>query len=126
MNRGLKFDEGKQKWDSLPLEILEPLADLMEAGRKKYGKFNCLNPFENSDERFWNSRMRHMASCQHNPLATDPETGCYHEAAIAFASLMRLHHAKFEEEDNVNAELNQAARELAAVMRGAEHGEEAA
>ena len=97
-SKGLKFDEGKRKFHSLPLEILEPLADLFEAGRNKYGKFNCLNPFENSDERFWDARLRHMIKCQHDPLAVDSETGCYHEAAIAFSSLMRLYHARKEAE----------------------------
>ena len=93
---GAKHDEGKQQWHSLPLELLEPLADLMEAGRKKYGKFNCLENFENPDERFWNANMRHAAACQRDPLAIDPETGCYHEAARAFSSLMRIYHCKRE------------------------------
>ena len=89
---GLKHDEGKRRWHSLPLEILEPLADLMEAGREKYGQFNCLEDFDNPDERFWNANMRHARACQRNPLAIDPETGCYHEAARAFSSLMRIYH----------------------------------
>lgn len=93
---GLKHDDDKQRWHSLPLEILEPLADLMEAGRKKYGKFNCLDEFDNPDERFWNANMRHAAACQRDPLARDPETGCYHEAARAFSSLMRIYHCKRE------------------------------
>lgn len=89
---GLKRDDDKQRWHSLPLELLEPLADLMEAGRKKYGKFNCLDEFDNPDERFWNANMRHAAACQRDPLAIDQETGCYHEAARAFSSLMRIYH----------------------------------
>ena len=93
---GSKYDEGKQQWHSLPLEILEPLADLMEAGCKKYGKFNCLENFDNPDERFWNANMRHAAACQRDPLAIDPETGCYHEAARAFSSLMRIYHCRRE------------------------------
>lgn len=91
---GLKHDDDKQRWHSLPLELLEPLADLMEAGRKKYGKFNCLDDFYNPDERFWNANMRHASACQLDPLAIDPETGCYHEAARAFSSLMRLYHCR--------------------------------
>lgn len=91
---GMKHDDDKQRWHSLPLEILEPLADLMEAGRKKYGQFNCLEDFENPDERLWDANMRHAIACQRNPLAIDPETGCYHEAARAFSSLMRLYHCR--------------------------------
>ena len=91
---GMKHDDDKQRWHSLPLELLEPLADLMEAGRKKYGKFNCLGEFDDPDERFWNANMRHAAACQLDPLAIDQETGCYHEAARAFSSLMRIYHCK--------------------------------
>ena len=96
---GLKHDTDKRCWHSLPLEILEPLADLMEAGREKYGQFNCLEDFDNPDERFWNANMRHARACQRNPLAIDPETGCYHEAARAFSSLMRIYHCRREQAD---------------------------
>jgi len=91
---GQKFDGEKQKWHALPLVLLEPLADLMEAGARKYEKFNCLEDFANPDERFWNANMRHAEQCQLDPLAIDEETGCYHEACRAFSSLMRLYHCK--------------------------------
>lgn len=91
---GKKYDKGKQPWFALPLEILQPLADVMAAGEKKYGTFNCLQPFEDADRRFWDANMRHATACQQNPLAIDEETGCYHEACRAFSSLMRIHHAK--------------------------------
>jgi len=92
--RGMKKDDGKQKWHALPLVLLEPLADVMEAGVKKYAKFNCLQPFEEPDERFYNGVMRHLEGCQLDPLAIDEETGCYHAAQIAFNTLMRLYHCK--------------------------------
>lgn len=93
---GMKYDEQKQKWFSLPLEILEPLADLMEAGAKKYERFNCLEPFEDSSERFYNAMLRHIKESQRNPLAIDTDTGCYHLACVAFNSLMRLYHTQRE------------------------------
>lgn len=92
--KGMKNDTGKQKWHALPLVILEPLADVMEAGARKYEKFNCLQPFDNADERFWNSTMRHLVACQFDPLAIDPETGCYHAAQACFGMLMRIRNAK--------------------------------
>lgn len=97
-SEGLKYDTGKQKWHSLPLEILEPLADLFHAGQQKYGKFNCLQPFDSADERFYDAAVRHLVACQLAPLAKDSETGCYHAAAVAFNILMRLHHCKYEVE----------------------------
>lgn len=91
---GKKFDTGKQGWYALPLEILQPLADVMIAGEKKYGTFNCLQPFDEPNRRFWDANMRHAEACQQDPLAIDEETGCYHEACRAFSSLMRIYHCK--------------------------------
>lgn len=91
--KGLKHDVGKQKWYAMPLEILEPLADVFAAGEKKYETFNCLNPFDDSDRRFYNSLMRHLEACQIDPLAIDEETGCYHQAQVAFSALLRLRNA---------------------------------
>ncbi|MFA5355277.1 MAG: dATP/dGTP diphosphohydrolase domain-containing protein [Candidatus Paceibacterota bacterium] len=92
-SKGAKFDVGKQGWYPMPLVILEPLADVFLAGEKKYECFNCLKPFEDSDRRFWDATMRHLAACQIDPLSKDTETGCYHAAQVAFNILLRLHSA---------------------------------
>lgn len=94
---GLKLDQGKQEWFALPLELLKPLADVFTAGEKKYSTFNCLNPFDDSDRRFYNSLMRHLEACQIDPLAIDEETGCYHQAQVAFSALLRLRNALMKE-----------------------------
>lgn len=91
---GKKDDAGKQRWYAMPLCVLQPLLDVFNAGKEKYGIFNCLNDFENPNERFWDANMRHANECQLDPLAIDDETGCYHEAARAFSSLMRIYHCK--------------------------------
>jgi hypothetical protein len=93
VGKGLKYDDGKQKWYAMPLELLEPLAEVFTAGEQKYDTFNCLEPFENSDRRFYDSLMRHLESCQIDPLAIDEETGCYHQAQVAFSALLRLRNA---------------------------------
>lgn len=91
--QGLKKDEGKQEWYALPLVILKPLAEVFRAGEKKYATFNCLEPFADSDRRFYNAIMRHLEACQLDPLAKDEETGAYHAAQVAFNTLLRLHNA---------------------------------
>jgi len=90
---GLKQDAEKQGWYPMPLTILRPLADVFIAGEKKYEIFNCLQPFNDSDRRFWDAAMRHLEACQLDPLAIDEETGCYHAAQVAFNALLRLHNA---------------------------------
>jgi len=83
----------------MPLEILEPLADVFRAGEKKYETFNCLKPFDDPARRFYDAMMRHMEAQQIDPLAKDPDTGCYHAAQIAFNALMRLYHCRKLQEE---------------------------
>ena len=94
MEKGVKFDTGKKQWYATPLEVVELLADVFSAGEKKYATYNCLNPFDESDRRFWDATMRHLTQCQFDPLAVDEETGCYHGAQAAWNALMRVYHAK--------------------------------
>lgn len=123
-NEGLKFDQGKQPYYAMPLEVLKPLADVFAAGEKKYATFNCLNPFKDADRRFYDGQMRHTEQCQLNPLEIDEETGCYHAAQVAFNTLMRLYHARklgglqggLDREEQMNRELAKAARELRIAM----------
>ena len=102
--QGLKFDQGKQPWYAMPLEVLEPLADVFAAGEHKYSTFNCLQPFNDPDRRFYDGQMRHTAACQIDPLAIDQEllekygVQVYHSAQVALNALMRLHHALKEQE----------------------------
>lgn len=100
LEEGLKYDEGRQPWYAMPLEVLKPLADVFAAGEKKYKIFNCLKPFEDSDRRFYDAQMRHTEACQLDPLAIDEETGVYHGAQAAWNALLRIHNAKKRMEEN--------------------------
>jgi len=108
---GEKYDEGKQKWHAMPLCVLKPLADVFEAGVKKYSKFNCLEQFEDADERFYDGMMRHIEACQLNPLAYNNEDKCYHAPQAAFNILMRFYHAKLEK-DKAVIDVNNSLKEL--------------
>lgn len=94
MTEGKKFDEGKLDWYPMPLVVIKPLVQVFMVGVRKYGLFNCLKEFENSDQRFYNAQMRHAEACQMDPLAVDPEDGCYESAKVAWNALMRLYHAQ--------------------------------
>ena len=128
MSEGQKFDDGKQDWYLLPLELIEPLADVMLIGEKKgYDNFSCMLPFKDANRRFYNGSMRHKVASQIDPLAMNKEYDkdgnyvgeCYHLACDAFNSLMRLYHARkaagLQQELNdhqANAELQEAARNI--------------
>jgi hypothetical protein len=99
---GQKFDDGKQPWFAMPLEVLQPLADVFAAGEKKYEIFNCLERFDDPSRRFYDASMRHLSACQIDSLAIDQElkekygVEVYHAAQVAFSILMRLHHCRQE------------------------------
>jgi hypothetical protein len=101
--KGKKWDSGKLSWHAMPLVLLKPLAEVFNAGMEKYEKFNCLQPFNDPDCRFYDAAMRHMEACQLDPLAKDEETQCYHAAQVAFNVLMRLYHCKKEEISIINS-----------------------
>lgn len=100
--QGLKYDNDKQQWLAMPLEVLKPLANVFVAGEKKYATFNCLQEFDEPNRRFYDALMRHLESSQLDPLAKDEETGCYHLAQVAFSALMRLHHCLKIQPENIN------------------------
>ena len=111
-DEGLKFDDGKQQWFAMPLEILEPLATLFYAGELKYGTFNCLQPFKKHSSRFYNAMMRHIKASQIDPFAIDQEIKeqygieVYHLAQVAFNALMRLYHCKKEKDERAEKKEN--------------------
>jgi len=93
IEEGRKDDTGKPDWHCVPMEIIALLVPVFEHGVEKYGRFNCLKPFPDYDQRFYSAKMRHTVASQLDPLAIDKESGLYHEAQVAFNALLRLHNA---------------------------------
>jgi len=93
MKEGVKHDQGKLLWHAMPKIILVPLVYVFVAGLK-YGLYNCLKEFKDGDTRFADALDRHLLECQMDPLAKDPEDGCYHSAKVAWYALMRIYHAE--------------------------------
>lgn len=87
---GKKYDEGKQGFFDMPIELLKPLADVFKAGADKYGHFNCLKEFDDYHRRFYDAIVRHLEPVQHHPLAKDSELDVYHLAQVAANALMLL------------------------------------
>lgn len=75
ISEGVKFDGGKVRYDLLPPELLEGVADILAFGANKYGDRNWENGME------W---MRVFAALQRHLWAwrrgenLDPETGKSH------------------------------------------------
>ena len=88
---GLKHDEGKTDWHALPLELVELLVPVAVNGANKYGRHSILQTIEDAGPRHYSATMRHLSACQLDPLAIDPESGCYHAVHAAYDLLARVY-----------------------------------
>lgn len=101
MSEGKKDDTGKPDWHALPLCMVSLLVPVAEAGVKKYGRFNILKQFKKPKKRFFGAIMRHAEAAQIDPLAVDPEDGCYHLAKVAFNALAELNQVLMQKDGSV-------------------------
>lgn len=73
---GKEYDQGKTRWDLVPWEAVEPLADILTFGSKKYGD-NSWQRVDNAVERYKAALFRHLiAWCKGE--RKDPESGRSH------------------------------------------------
>jgi hypothetical protein len=74
-----KFDEGKIRYDLIPIEAFEDLARVGTMGAAKYGDNNWRQGDGVSRDRLYAAAMRHIASWRKGELI-DPESGLPHTA----------------------------------------------
>lgn len=95
MSKGLKFDNGKERYDLLPPIALHEIAKVLTYGAQKYAPNNW-RLVEDHESRYFAAAQRHLWAWQRGEK-TDPETGISHLAHAA-CSLMFL--ADLEAENN--------------------------
>ena len=88
MSGAQKFDQGKLRWDLVPIEALEKVVDVFTYGAKKYGDRNWEKGIEL--DRLYAAAMRHLAEAQKG-VALDEESGKPHLAHAAANLLMWMH-----------------------------------
>lgn len=100
--RGLKSDDGKDRWDLLFVMLSGPLHDVMRGlmyGAKKY-KEDPNNPnfqkVTDPDRRFGNAAMRHLFA-DLNGEEIDPESGIPHLSLAAINCLFLRWHRQHKE-----------------------------
>lgn len=87
-SQSLKADNGKRRWDLLPIRGVAAVADVMEFGAKKYTEGDWEKGIESN---------RLLAACQRHLYAEqigehlDPESGLSHVAHAAANLLMWEH-----------------------------------
>lgn len=88
-NKGLKYDQGKQRWDLLDWDIVCGIVDILTYGSEKYAP-NSWQYVENAKERYFSALMRHLIAWRKGEIK-DSESGRSHLYHVA-CNLMFLKH----------------------------------
>ena len=92
---GVKFDQGKDRWDLMPWQELGDVAKVFTYGAAKYGDRNWEKGLK--VERLFAAAMRHISSVA-NDEELDPESGLPHLAHATANLLMWLNVQKKQSE----------------------------
>lgn len=114
MKEGKKNDyqDGKLRWDLLPLEEIEDIVKLYTAGSIKYGDNNWQN-LENGYHRYKAAMLRHLLEYEKGNKVDD-ETKVNHLAAVAWNAIAMLYldkHGKGKDYDINDQELAKIVRD---------------
>ena len=74
---GKKYDQGKLRWDLLPLTAVEGIVKVLTYGLDKYGEANSWRRVSDAKERYYAALMRHLAAYRKGEMI-DPESKLTH------------------------------------------------
>lgn len=89
---GAKFDQGKVRYDLIPAEPLEALAQVYTFGANKYADENWRKGI--SWKRIFSAIMRHLWAFWRGE-ELDPETGLPHPAHAAFGCFALIEYMRY-------------------------------
>jgi len=87
-SEGKKFDQGKDRWDLLPIAAIRHVLYVLNFGAKKYGAWNWTK-VPDARNRYYSALMRHVTAW-YGGENLDPETGIHHLAHAACNALFLL------------------------------------
>ena len=97
--KGVKHDQGKLRWDLLPILLVQEVIKVLMAGSEKYEDNNWKH-IEHKYPRYWNAAMRHMTQYV-TEGQNDDETGLNHLAhAICCMLFLLWEDMKYEKIEN--------------------------
>lgn len=116
MNEGRKDDQGKLRWELLPLDLIEKIVDIYTHGAERYGA-NTWQNLDNGYQRFKAALLRHLV--EHEKGNTiDADSGREHLAHVAWNAIAMLYHANRESEGEPLEETLSRYRELHEILEG--------
>lgn len=96
MSQVQKDDNGKLRWDLLPLDVVEKLVEIYEFGANKYEE-NSWRTIENGYKRCRAALFHHLTAYDKGERV-DPESGKSHLAHAAWNALSMVYFAEREQE----------------------------
>jgi len=94
---GIKYDDGKPRWDLLPMEEVEEIVKVLTHGAKKYSDDNWMHvePFR---KRYFSAMMRHLIDRFYKGERMDKDSGLSHMAHAGCCLLFLMWHDKHNDE----------------------------
>lgn len=86
---GLKFDQGKDRWELLPLKLVQHIVKVFTFGATKYGDNNWQG-LDNGYDRCKAALFRHLSKHESGEIY-DEESGLPHLAHAAWNALVLIH-----------------------------------
>lgn len=81
MEKGIKYDNSKLRWDLLPIGEIEKIVDILTFGANKYSDNNWQH-VDNATERYYAALLRHLTAWRKGEKI-DPESGREHLSHVA-------------------------------------------
>jgi len=101
MKTGQKLDTEKIRWDCVPMELIEQIAEVMTYGATKYNE-DPRDPnwvkVENGKHRYYAAMMRHLVADMKGEKL-DPDSGLPHLSHFLFNAMAFTH---FRREEHVD------------------------
>lgn len=86
---GIKYDDGKIRYDLVPVRAMEDWAKVISLGARKYGENNW-QKLKNPRSRYYAALMRHLVSWWRGE-EIDPESGLPHLAHVMCNASFLMH-----------------------------------
>lgn len=93
MEKGRKNDiqDGKLRWELLPMDLIEKIVEVYHFGAKKYGA-NTWKQLEDGEQRYKAALLRHLVEHDKNELR-DNESGLLHMQHVCWNAIAMLYFA---------------------------------
>ena len=108
MEESKKYDQGKLRWDLLPLNLIEKVVEIYTFGAEKYG-VNTWQNLEDGYNRYKAAMFRHLMEFEKGNVIDD-ESGREHLAHMVWNGIAMLHVSQIVDKKQVIPQIGQKVR----------------